>query len=243
MTEAIREQLSAFVDGELSPVEAELLLKRVERDPALRSALDRYMLLGAAIRSDTSGSPSRDFAARVAGAIDKEQRGVASVASWAARLRRKRSGDRWAKPAMGGAVAACVVALAMLFVPRLSNDGVPVSGGGVIASTDGAVVSPVNGATGTGPTVIPAEAVRASQLRQQLESRYSNELPVLQVDGGNRLATYMMAHSQYSSPLSRRNVLTGLLADEVSDEAVVENGASVPDANPDMQAERAIAIR
>jgi sigma-E factor negative regulatory protein RseA len=210
MTEAIREQLSAFVDGELSPVEAELLLKRVDRDPALRATLDSYLLLGAAIRSETTGAPSRDFAARVAKAVDAEQSGTTKVLSWATRLTRRPDGRRksmWM--AVGGSVvAASVVALAILITPHVSQN-VPNSPE-TMAATNSAANSVISNAQTTAdePTVIPADVVRASQLRQQVENEWSSQRD------STRLASYVVAHSQYASPLSRRNALTGLLVEE-----------------------------
>ena len=52
MTDRIKEQLSAFLDGELPDPESALLLKRLERDDELRGALSRYSLIGAVLRSD-----------------------------------------------------------------------------------------------------------------------------------------------------------------------------------------------
>lgn len=237
MTEAIREQLSAFVDGELSPVEAELLLKRVERDPALRAALDRYLLLGASIRSETTGAPSRDFAARVTGALDREQR---KSTSWVANVRAHRKPFYFAVG--GSAVAASLVALVMVLSPVTPVDlnGQP----NLVASDQSSVQSsPSSLSSENAPTVIPADAVRASQLRQHVENSYGNTTVVSQ--GGNgRLASYVMAHSQYSSPLSRRNVLTGLLVEE-GDEQSVQAPVRTPmdQASGSSSSDGAMAIR
>ena len=73
MTDPIHEQLSAFLDGELSAAESELLLKRVERDTELKVLLERYVLAGEALRATAvQARPSRDFSARIAAAIDSE---------------------------------------------------------------------------------------------------------------------------------------------------------------------------
>lgn len=217
MNETIREQLSAFIDGELSPSEAELFVKRLERDPALGAALDRYMMAGAAIRTQTAVGPSTDFAARVAIAIADEKSGARPA--WASRWRRKPS--RWTRPLVGGVAAAGVFALSMLLFPQWSNRDVAVTPT-VAASAPTSAGQPV---------VIPAEVVRASQLRQQMEL-YSNGLAP-QVQQGGRLATYVMAHSQFSSPLNRRNVLTGLLVEDADD----------PTATTEVAAERAAEMQ
>ncbi len=44
MSEQIREQVSAFLDGELPDSETELLLKRLTRDGELRESFGRYAL-------------------------------------------------------------------------------------------------------------------------------------------------------------------------------------------------------
>ena len=45
------------------------------------------------------------------------------------------------------------------------------------------------------------------------------QMPVV---NNGRLANFVVAHSEYSSPLGRRNVLTGLVAEDVSVEQSVE---------------------
>ena len=50
MSEQIREQVSAFLDGELPGSETELLLKRLTRDAELRESFGRYALIGEALR-------------------------------------------------------------------------------------------------------------------------------------------------------------------------------------------------
>jgi sigma-E factor negative regulatory protein RseA len=216
MSDAIREQLSAFVDGELSAAEAELFLKRVERDAALRASLDRYLLMSEAVRSQSAGGPSRDFASRVATAIELET-AVPHKTGW----RMPRS--RWAMPAAGGAVAASVLAAAVFFAPRLTG-----TDGGAFASREGAQQEY------TEQTIIPADAVRAAQAR--LAAEYPSDMPVLQVSDGGRLAGYVMAHSEYSSPLGRRNVLTGLLSEEQAGEGpMLETEATTPAAQTQVQ--------
>ena len=73
MSEQIREQVSAFLDGELPNSETELLLKRLTRDGELRESFGRYALIGEAIRGTTRGGLiTRGFTGRVNLAIDGE---------------------------------------------------------------------------------------------------------------------------------------------------------------------------
>ena len=72
MSEQIREQVSAFLDGELPNSETELLLKRLTRDPELRESFGRYALIGEAVRGTSRGLLTRGFSGRVNLAIDGE---------------------------------------------------------------------------------------------------------------------------------------------------------------------------
>jgi hypothetical protein len=47
-----------------------------------------------------------------------------------------------------------------------------------------------------------------------------------------RLTNYVVAHSEYSSPLGRRNMLTGLLASDAEQAAVVQEPAPRSDSKP-----------
>src|SRR5271155_5492015 len=65
MSEQIREQVSAFLDGELPNSETELLLKRLTRDGELRESFGRYALIGEAVRGGTLSLMTKGFAGRV----------------------------------------------------------------------------------------------------------------------------------------------------------------------------------
>src|ERR1700722_2338556 len=111
MSEQIREQVSAFLDGELPSSETELLLKRLTRDAVLRESFGRYALIGEALRCAGHGgerSPlSRGFAAGVNAAIDGE-------AVPATPLTLDVRAPRWWRPVAGAAVAAGVAAVAVV---------------------------------------------------------------------------------------------------------------------------------
>ena len=59
MTDPVKEQLSACLDGELPEGELDLLLKRLERDPGLRRSIGDYALVGEALRSQRPVGASR----------------------------------------------------------------------------------------------------------------------------------------------------------------------------------------
>src|SRR6202047_454577 len=101
MSEQIREQVSAFLDGELPDTETELLLKRLTRDGELRESFGRYTLIGEAIRGASRGPLTKGCAGRVNLAID----GEAIPAN--AHVPQTRA-PRWWRPFAGAAVAAGV---------------------------------------------------------------------------------------------------------------------------------------
>jgi len=107
MSEQIREQVSAFLDGELPSSETELLLKRLSRDPELRQSFGRYALIGETLRGGSGASLSLTFAARVNRTIDGEPAAPALPAARARPL-------RWWRPIAGTAVAAGVTAIAVV---------------------------------------------------------------------------------------------------------------------------------
>ena len=80
MSEQIREQVSAFLDGELPNSETELLLKRLTRDGVLRESFGRYALIGEAIRGTGRGLLTKGFSGRVNLAIDGEPAHIPSLA-------------------------------------------------------------------------------------------------------------------------------------------------------------------
>src|SRR5580704_6120381 len=107
MSEQIREQVSAFLDGELPDTETELLLKRLTRDGELRESFGRYALIGEAIRGTSRGYLTRGFAGRINFAIDGEP--VTPIGQ----VERARA-PRWWRPFAGVAVAAGVAAVAIV---------------------------------------------------------------------------------------------------------------------------------
>ncbi len=206
MSEQLYEQISAFVDGELAEHETELLLKRLEREPELRAALVRYTAIGASLRDTTARSVSRGFAARVSAAI-------ASDAS-APVVTPKLGAPRWLKPLAGLAVAATVAGAAILGVQQLQGTE---GGSGVqMAATDGAAAT-------TSPVVIGELSVDEAPI-------YTVPAPaqVSPIVPAARLTNYVVAHSQYSSTLGRRNVLSGIIAEDPV--PLDESGKPVPPA-------------
>jgi sigma-E factor negative regulatory protein RseA len=212
MSEQIREQVSAFLDGELPSSETELLLKRLSRDAELRESFGRYALIGESLRGSSRVPLTRGFADRVNCAIDGEPVAANAEALYGGRV-------RWWRPIAGAAVAAGVAAVAVLALQQRAD--APMVRAALPATAQNSKAAPKEAISYTVPAALPdAPAV----------------LPAA------RLTNYVFAHSQYSSVLGQRNVLLGLLADSDGQEvagtgravnAAAVNGARLPAPPPD----------
>jgi negative regulator of sigma E activity len=187
MTEQIREQVSALLDGELPRDEIGLLLRRLDRDAELRRAFGSYALIGETLRAPGGPLASPSFAGRVAAGIDGHDaagRPGRSVPHGSAPPADTTAGTAaaafWRRPAVRTALAASAAAAAVvLFRPESPQQSQPAT---LVAQS--------------GPVIRMPYLTVASPTRAEAQ----------------RMASYVMAHSQYSTPMVRRNVLTGLLA-------------------------------
>jgi len=64
-----RQQLSAMLDGELSPDEAKFMLRRLEHDVELARCWERWQVCGEVLRGRADAMLPADFAARVAASV------------------------------------------------------------------------------------------------------------------------------------------------------------------------------
>lgn len=225
MTDALNEQLSACLDGELPPAELDLLLKRVGREAELRAAIGRYSLLGEAMRAERPAVASRDFASKVMAAVASEPAVVQTPvpvtrpnvdqapATRAPRI--SPAAIRYLRPAAGMAIAAGVAAVAVLTMqPMGQPDVVPVNTPLVAANQPAANESAV--ATDAESSYVVPTSTTSSAF-----------IPA------TRLTNYVVAHSEYSSPLGRRSVLSGVLADDEEAEALESGEAEIKISNGD----------
>lgn len=106
MNDGIREQLSAFVDGELPENEAELLLRRVSQDIELRRDVAEYLAIGRLIRSEPGLAGTDRLHERVAAAIDDKQADAGEIVETA-------NASRAIRPLAGVAIAATVALVAI----------------------------------------------------------------------------------------------------------------------------------
>lgn len=105
-----RLQLSALIDGDLSPDEARFLLRRLQHDGELNACWERWQLCGDVLRGQAQAPAPAGFAERVIAAIAAETQTVAAATPVA---RPRRALAKW-----GGGALAASVALIALFVAR-----------------------------------------------------------------------------------------------------------------------------
>jgi sigma-E factor negative regulatory protein RseA len=206
MSEQIREQVSAFLDGELPNSETELLLKRLTRDAELRESFGRYALIGESLRGGGGARLSQSFHTRVNRAIDGEPLTATPDRQAGAQL------QRWWRAGAGVAVAAGVMAVAVLSFQQRAD--VP----NLVAALPPATARPVTDAA-------LADAKPREALSYTVPSAVGDAPAAMPAA---RLTSYVFAHSKYSSVLGQSNVLSGLLTDADDQEAATPENVSLP---------------
>lgn len=193
MNEELDSQLSAMFDDELASSECELLARRLSRDGELKARWERYAVIAAAIRAERGVRLNARVARRVSVIVGSEP----ALAGQSAPQRRAR---RWLRPAAGAAVAAGVAAVSILWLRAQ-------------APSDTGVAPPQLAAVATIRPSAPAPAERAPA------SPDSYVLPpaargAAAVVPATELANYVVAHSMFSSPVARRNLLSSFMTSE-----------------------------
>ena len=221
MSEQIREQVSAFLDGELPNTETELLLKRLTRDGELRESFGRYALIGEALRGAGSHILTRGFAAGVNLAIDGEP---AQVPGHTHQPR----ASRWWRPLAGVTVAAGVATVAIVALQqRAISPGLRVSS------------APTAQNAGIAPSGVAAQNASVQGGGGSREA-LSYTVPVSSADvpaalSPARLTNYVFAHSKYSLGLSQRGVLADLLIEDDEPQPAPIQGVAQPSLTPDVR--------
>jgi anti-sigma factor RsiW len=119
----IREQLGAWLDGELPAGQAEEISRALERDPALAEQLRRLRQLERSLQELAPIEPAADFEARFRARLARQRAGA--VASWRerARERLRTAPARWALGGVTLAGAALALLLAQRAPLRTERDG------------------------------------------------------------------------------------------------------------------------
>jgi sigma-E factor negative regulatory protein RseA len=203
MTDQINDQISAFIDDELSDEESAFLLRRFERDSDARSLAVRYTMIGSALRGELLGPDPAILRRRVAVAMTGAPLAAARppVTRWRTRL---------ARPLVGVGIAA-TVAIAAIGGLRLINDARNAEGAsaGVTAFSPREMREIV---TAPASYVVPPEV---------------SDPPV--VAPAIRLTNYLVHHGEYASRLSRTSVHSNVVG---AVDAARNDQAETPDPKP-----------
>jgi sigma-E factor negative regulatory protein RseA len=220
MNEELDSQLSAMFDDELPPVECELLARRLSRDEQLKARWGRYAVIGAAIRAERGVRLN----ARVAGRVNERIVSEPALSGTGEPARGAFGRRLWWQPLAGTAVAAGVAAAAILWLRgQLPPAAAPLAAQASAASDSqpAAAAQPL-AAAGNAPEAVsyvvpPAPGAAPSALVPSTE-----------------LANYVVAHSMFSTPVARRNLLSAFMT---SGEAVAVAAPAVSgyDAQHDAQ--------
>ncbi len=129
MNEAIRMQLSAYVDGELPESETELLLRRLSQDADLRAEVAEFIEIGRGLRGEYSVSGIHELRQRVAEALDGD-------VVTAAETEVPSSQKSFVKPLGGLALAAAVALVAIIGLQQTApvDDPAAIAGGAETAT-------------------------------------------------------------------------------------------------------------
>lgn len=194
MNEELDSQLSAMFDDELREAECQLLARRLSRDDALKARWRRYAVMGAAIRAERGVRLDTNLASRVSAALSTEP--ALTGEAVAKGEGGKSPGVRWWQPVAGGAIAAGVAAMSVMWIRAQA----PVGAETLVAQ------NPLPGAT-----VIQAQAADTSAPESYVVPASVERTPIVPTA---ELANYVVAHSEFSAPVTRRNLLSALIASE-----------------------------
>jgi sigma-E factor negative regulatory protein RseA len=209
MNEELDSQLSAMFDDELPAAECELLARRLSRDEDLKARWSVYAAIGATIRAEGGARLNSNLAVRVNNAISAEPAVAVTKAVEPIRATSRRTVPRWLTPLGGVAVAASVAAASILFL-RYESPTQPVAQSLPVTSSSNL-------------TLVAKNAVPA------VPDSYTvpKALPRRSIVPSTQLANYVVAHSEFSSPVNRRNLLSAFMASE-SGTAGAPSGSDEP---------------
>jgi sigma-E factor negative regulatory protein RseA len=222
----VESQLSAMYDGELPAAECELLSRRLMREEPLRAAWSRYAVIGAALRAEPVAQVRPDFARRVSQRLEEAAAGKEQPG----RRRLRRVLGQWT---VGAGVAASVAGVAILLLRQdvLSGQGsaLPASAGVVASAPSAAPATPHRLAPLVGDATPSLVALQPRSNDEPASYVVPPSGPANSLAVPASLADYVVAHSEVSSPLVRRSLLSALVATESLEPAVMPApGAQAP---------------
>jgi negative regulator of sigma E activity len=199
MTDQINDQISAFIDDELSDEESAFLLRRFERDPDARNQAVRYTMIGSALRNELLGPDHAVLRRRIAVALTGQPLPAAArpaAPHWSA---------RYARPLLGFGIAASVAVAAIVGLRSLNDARVAPSG------------------TETAANVVPLQVRQDAAPASYVVPQEVADAPA--VAPAIRLTNYLVHHGEYASRLSRTSVHSNVVG---AAEGVVETELPQP---------------
>jgi sigma-E factor negative regulatory protein RseA len=195
MNEELDSQLSAMFDDELPSAECELLARRLSRDEQLKARWGRYAVMGAAIRAERGVRLNAQLASRVSAVLIAEPT-LAGQSGSHVRV----AGLRWWQPLAGVAAAAAVAAVSILWLRAQGPGNTSLTAR--LASPAAPVVA----------RVVPAAASVGTASDSYVVPRTPKTAPM--IVPATELANYVVAHSMFSPPVARRNLLSAFMTSE-----------------------------
>jgi sigma-E factor negative regulatory protein RseA len=199
MNEELDSQLSAMFDDELAAAECELLARRLSRDEQLKARWGRYAVVSAVIRAERGVRLNAPLAGRVSAVLLAEPEWAAASSPREARG----GGLRWWQPLAATAVAASVAAVSIVWLRSQSGPA-----GATLTAQLPAAQSTVPSAV-----TVPVSAVGAAARGDSYVVPPAPG-PRAMVVPSAELANYVVAHSAFSSPVARRNLLSAFMTSE-----------------------------
>lgn len=183
MNERIHEQISAFLDDELSSEESAFLVRRLTSDSIAHHQTIRYSAIGSVLRRESPLASSNILRERIHAVLDG-----ATVAQRAAPSPQTNQ-TRWARVIAGCSVAASV-AVAAVFGLRaiVDTESVPVSAAAVAPS----------GWTEPESYIVPGDTTPAA--------------PVVAAQPTIRLTNLLIQHGQFASTINRTSVQSNAIS-------------------------------
>jgi len=112
MNDAIKTQISAFVDGELPQNEAELLLRRLCQDRELRQQAAEYLAMGRVMRGERRVAGMNRLRERISAVLDDKSLQEEFAVAESTR-------SRYLRPVAGAAIAATVALAALIGLQQM----------------------------------------------------------------------------------------------------------------------------
>jgi sigma-E factor negative regulatory protein RseA len=217
-------QLSALFDGELPRDQAEMVIRRALKDPALRATWSRYALIGACVRGEplAAALPQVDLAARVRARLATEPEPAAADKADAAHA--AASSNRtslWRRGALGGAIAASVALVSLVLVKSMTP------GADAPASLVAQQVAPQPAAVATVPQAATASPVLVA--RESAPPSYTTPVDDSPARRSAPLFNYVAAHSDVAVSAVRLAPLSSVMGGgfDLTQDAVEMSAAEV----------------